>query len=111
MHSRGPPNFPNVAATLANAVAALDPVDAVGAAEVMEAVEAVEVVKAVEAMEAVEAEIATRVSTPIANLIVILQMHAESKNTPRRENTTMSAFASSAGFQATSKSIASLTNV
>jgi len=90
MHPRGPPYFPNVAATVAEAMGAVDAVDAV---------------------EAVEAEIATRVSAPIAKLTAILQMHAESGNALRREQTMMSAFASSAGFQATSKSIASPTNV
>jgi len=86
MHPRGPPYFPNVAATVA-----------VGA---VDAVEAVEVVEA-----------ATRVSAPIAKLTAILQMHAESENALRREETTMSAFASSAGFQATSKLIVSPINV
>jgi hypothetical protein len=62
-----------------------------------------------EVMEAVEA--ATRVSAPVAKLTDKLQMHAESENTLRREETTMSAVASSAGFQATSKSIVSPTNV
>jgi len=69
------------------------------------------VAEAVGAVEAIDAEIATRVSAPIAKLTAILQMHAESENALRREETTMSAFASSAGFQATSKSIASPTNV
>jgi bisphosphoglycerate-independent phosphoglycerate mutase (AlkP superfamily) len=94
MHLRGPPYFPNVAATVAVGV-----VDAVGA---------------VEAVEAVEAEIVTRVSAPIAKLTAILQMHAESGNALRREETaeeTTSAFATSAGSQVTSKSIASPTNV
>jgi len=73
--------------------------------------EAVGAVDALDVVEAVEAEIVTRVSAPIAKLTAILQMHAESGNTLRREETTMSAFASSVGFQATSKSIASHTNV
>ena len=94
MHPRGPPYFPDVAATVAEGEA-----EAVGA------------VDAVDAVEAVEAEIATRVSAPIAKLTAILQMHAESGNALRREETTMSAFASSAGSQATSKSIASPRNV
>ena len=88
MHPQGPPYFPNVAVTVA--VGAVDSVDAV---------------------DAVEAEIATSASAPIAKLTAILQMHAESGNVLRREETTISAFASSAGSQATSKSIASPTNV
>jgi len=54
----------------------------------------------------VEAEIATRVSASIAKLTAILPMHAESGNVFRRGATTMNAFASSAGSQATAKSIA-----
>jgi len=71
----------------------------------------VDAVDAVGAVEGVEAEIATRVSAPIAKLTAILQMHAESENALRREETTMSASASSAGFQATSQAIASPTYV
>jgi hypothetical protein len=100
MHLRGPPYFPNVAATVAEAEA--------------EAVGVVDAVGAVDAVEAVEAEIVTRVSAPIAKLTAILQMHAESGNALRREETaeeTTSAFATSAGSQVTSKSIASPTNV
>jgi len=67
------------------------------------AVDAVDAVDAVGAVEAVEAKIATRVSAPIAKLTVILPKHAESENALRREETTMSAFASSAGFRAMSK--------
>jgi len=100
MHPQGPPNFPNVAATVAEAQA-----EALGAVDVVDAVDVVETV------EVVEAEIAKRVSAPIAKLTAIQQMHAESGNALRREETTMSAFASSAGSQVTSKSIASPTNV
>ena len=70
--------------------------------------------KAVDAVdEAVEPETATKVSAPIAKLTAILQMHAGNANTLRREETTatISAFASSAGSQAMSKSIASPTSV
>jgi hypothetical protein len=102
MHPEGPTYVPNMAATVAEAVGAVDAVDAVDSVHAVEAVEAVEVV---------EAEIATRVSAPIAKLTATLQMHAESRNRLRREETTMSAFSSSAGSQATSKSIASPTNV
>ena len=70
-----------------------------------------EAVAAVAAVEVVEAEIATRVSAPIAKLTAILQMQEESENALRRKETMMSAFASSAGSQATSKSIASPTKV
>jgi len=65
----------------------------------------------VDMIEAVEPETATKVSAPIAKLTAILQMHAESGNALRKEETTMSAFVSSAGSQDTSKSIASPTNV
>jgi hypothetical protein len=75
-------------------------------------------VDAVDMEKAVKAEIATemgnRVSAPIAKLTAILQMHAENGNALRREEIaeeTMSAFATSTGSQATSKSIASPTNV
>jgi len=105
MHLRGPPYFPNVAATVA---------EAVGAADAVGAVDAVETLETVEAVEAVESEIFMRVSAPIAKLTAILQMHAESGNALRREETaeeTTSAFATSAGSQVTSKSIASPTNV
>jgi hypothetical protein len=95
MHPQGPPSSPNVAATVVE----------VEAEDVGDAVDAVDVV------EAVEVETATRVSAPIAKLTAILQMHAESGNLLRREETTMSAFTSSAGSQATSKSTASPTNV
>jgi len=94
MHPRKPPYFPSVAATVAEAE--------------------VEAVGAVETVEAVEAEIVTRVSAPIAKLTAIIQMHAESGKVLRREETaeeTTSAFATSAGSQVTSKSIASPTNV
>jgi len=67
------------------------------------------VAEAVGVVVAMEADIATRVSAPIEKLTAILQMHAESENALRREETTMSTFASSAGFQATAKSIASPT--
>ena len=100
MHPRGPPFSLNVAATVAEAEA-----EAVGVADVVDAVDAVDMV------EAVEPETATKVSAPIAKLTAILQMHAGSGNALRREETTMSAFASSAGSQVTSKSIASPTNV
>ena len=70
-------------------------------------------VDAVDTVETVEPETAMKVSVPIAKLTAILQMHAGSTNTLRREETTerMSEFASSAGSQATSKSIASPTRV
>jgi hypothetical protein len=103
MHSWWPPYFPNVADTVDEAEAEAK---AVGAVDAVDAVEAVDAVNAVEAVEA-----ATRVSAPIAKLTVILQMHAESENALRREETMMSAFASSVGFQATSMSIVSPTNV
>jgi len=89
--SRGTPFSPKVAATVA--VAVVDTVDAV------------------DTVEAVEPETVMIVSAPIAKLTAILQMHAESGNVLRREETTMSAFVSSAGSQATSKSIVSPTNV
>jgi hypothetical protein len=100
MHPRGPPFSLNVAATVAEAEA--------------EAVGVVDAEDAVDVVEAVEPETATKVSAPIAKLTAILQMHAGSGNAPRTEETTeetTSAFASSAGSQVMSKSIASPTNV
>ena len=91
MHPRGPPGSLKMAATVAVGVVE---------AKVMDAVD-----------EAVEPETATKVSAPIAKLTAILRMHADSEKALRREETTMSVFAASAGFQATSKSIASPTNV
>jgi len=102
MHARGPPFLLNEAATMAEAVGVVDAEDAVDA------------VDRVNTVEAVEPETATKVSAPIAKLTAILQMHAGSGNVPRREETTeeiTSAFASSAGSQAMSKSIAYPTNV
>jgi len=87
---------------------------AVGAADVVRALDAVQILETVEAVGAVEAEIVTRVSAPIAKLTAILQMHAESGDALRRQETaeeTTSAFATSAGSQVTLKSIASPTNV
>jgi hypothetical protein len=88
-------------ATVAEAVGTQDREDAVAVAEVVEVV-----------------EITTRVSAPIAKLTAIIQMHAESGNTLKREGPaeetaeeTTSTFATSAGSQATSKSIASPTNI
>jgi hypothetical protein len=88
-----------MAATIAEA-------EAIGAA-------VVDVEEAVDAVETVNLETVTKVSAPIAKLTAILQMHAESANACRREETTeiMSAFASSACSQATSKSIWSPANV
>jgi len=100
MHLWGPPYIPNVAATVA-----------VGEGDVVDALETVETV---EVVEAVEAEIVTRVSAPIGKLTAIQQMHAESGNALGRKETVeqmTSAFATSAGSQVTSKSIASSTNV
>jgi hypothetical protein len=84
-------------------------VEAVGMG-IMDVVDAVDPVNTV---EMVDPETATKVSVPITQLKAILQMDAESANVCRREETTemMSTFASSAGSQARSKSIASPTNV
>jgi hypothetical protein len=70
-------------------------------------------VDAVNTVEMVDPETVTKVSALIAKLTAILQMHAESANARRREEKTeiMTAVVSSAGSQATSKSIASPTNV
>jgi len=67
----------------------------------------------VDVVEMVDPETVMKVCAPIAKLTDILQVYAESANACRREETTemMSAFASSAGSQATSKSIVSPTNV
>ena len=82
--------------------------------DVVDAVVAEDAVDTVDTVEAVELETATKVSAPIAKLTAILQMHAGSGNTLRREETTeemTSTFASSVGSQAMSKSIASPTNI
>ena len=98
MHPRGPPFSLNVAATVAVAVV-----------DVVDAADAEDPVNTVDTVEAVEPETATKVSPPIAKFTDILQMHAGSANTLRREGATetMSVSASRAGSQATSKSIAS----
>jgi hypothetical protein len=83
----------------------------VGVVVVVVVADAEDAVDTVDTVEAEEPETATKVSTPIAKLTTILQMHAESGNALRRKETTMSAFVSSAGFQDTSKSIASPTSV
>jgi hypothetical protein len=67
MHPQGLPFSVNVAATMAKAMGVVDVVDTV---------------------ESVELETATKVSAPIAKLTVIMQMHAESGNALRREETT-----------------------
>ena len=88
--------------------------EAVGVVEVVDAADAEDAVDIVDTVEAVEPETATQVSARIAKLTAILPMHAASGHAPRREETseqTMSTFVSSAGSQATSKSIASPTNV
>jgi len=85
--------------------------EAVGMVDAEDAEDAVDTVDMV---EAVEPKTATKVSAPIAKLTHIPQMHAGSRNAPRREETTeetMSALASSAGSQAMSKLIASTTNI
>jgi len=99
MHPQGQPFSLNVAATVG-------------------VVEAEDVVDAVDMVEAVESETAMKASAPTAKLTVILQMHAGSRNAPRREETmeetteeTTSAYASSAGLQVMSKLIASPTNI
>jgi len=91
-----------MAATVAEAIGALDDLDAV---------ETVEAVEAVEAVEDRNLDIATKVSALIAKLTAILQMHSESGEALRREETTMSTSAFCVGFQETSKSITSLTKV
>jgi hypothetical protein len=90
MHPCGLRNFPNVVATVAESEA--------------EAVDAEDTVDAVEVVE-----ITMRVSALIAKLTAILQMHAESGNVLKREETaeetveeTTSAIATSAGSQAVS---------
>jgi hypothetical protein len=97
-HPRGLPFSLNVAATVAEA-------KDVGMVDV---VDAEDMVDTVDTVEAVEPETATKVSGPTAKLTAILQMHAGSGNAFRREKTMeemTSAFASSAGSQAMSKSI------
>jgi len=98
MHQRGTPFPPNVAATVAEAEA--------------QAVGVVDVVDVLDTVEVVEPDTATKVSAPTAKLTAILQMHAENANALRSVETTetISEFASSADYQATSKLIASPTN-
>ena len=87
--------------------------EAVGVVDAEHTEDAEDVEKAVDTVdteEAVELKTAMIVSAPIANLTAILQVHAGSANALRREETTMSAFVSSAGCQDTSKLIASNTN-
>jgi len=105
MHSWGPPFSHNVAATVVEA-------EAVGVG-MMDMEDTADKVDAVNKVETVDLETVIKVSAPIAKLTAILQMYAESANARRREETTemMSVFASSAGSQAMSKSIASSTNV
>jgi len=97
-------------------------VGAVDVVDVVDAVNAVDAVDAVDAEKAVKAEIATEMgnkgSAPIAKLTAIPQMQAENGNALWREDTaevtaeeTMSTFATSAGSQAKSKSIALPTNM
>jgi len=107
MHPWGPAYFASMVAAVAEAEA-----------EVLGSDDAEDTVGAVHVVELVEATITTRVSAPTAKLTAILQMHAETRNALRREQTaektaeeTTSACATSAGSQATSKSIASPTNV
>ena len=80
---------------------------------VVDSKDAEDAVDAVNMVETVDLEIVTNVSALIAKLTAILQIHAESANERRREETTeiMSASASSVGSQAMSKSIASPTNI
>ena len=98
-----------MAATVAEAEA--EAVGMVDAEDMVDVEDTVDTVDMVDKEEAVELETAMKVSAPIAKLTAILQMHAESGNVLRREQTPMSAFVSSAGSQDTSKSIASPTNV
>jgi len=84
---------------------------AVGVVDAEDFVDAEDTEDTVDTEEAVDPETATKVSAPIAKSTAILQMHAESGNALRREETPMSAFVSSAGSQEMSKSIASPTNV
>jgi len=85
--------------------------DAMG---VVDAEDADNAVHAVDTVEAVESETARKLSARIGKLTAILQMHAWSRNAPRREDTTeemTSAFVSSVGSQVMSMSIASLTHI
>jgi hypothetical protein len=102
MHPQGPPFSLNVAATVSQAVGMVDAEDAVDAEDMVDTVDT---------EEAVEPETATKVSAPRAKLTAILQMHAQSGNALRREETQMSAFVSNAGSHDVSKSIASPPNV
>jgi len=74
-------------------------------------VDAVYLLNTADIVGVVERHTATKVSAHIANLTAIVQMDAESCNALRREETTMSAFASRTGYLDTSKSIESPTNI
>jgi hypothetical protein len=62
-------------------------------------------------VEAVDLEKATNLGAPIAQLTAIRQMHEESGNTLRREETTMYTMVSSVGSQVMSNSFACLKNL
>ena len=76
-------------------------------------VDTLDAVEALNTVETVDPETATKAIVPIAKFKAILQMNAENANTGGREETIKirSAFASGACTQATSKSIASPTNI
>jgi len=71
----------------------------------------VDMLDMVDTVEAVEPKTATKLSAPIAKMTAILQMHDESGNAHRREETILSASASTARCQDTLKSGASPTHV
>jgi cytoskeletal protein RodZ len=105
MHPQGPPFSLNVVATMAESVGVVDMEDVVDVDDMEDTVDTVDT------EEAVEPETATKVSSSNAKLSAILQIHVESGNAFKREETPMSRFVSSAGSLDTSKSIASPTHV
>jgi hypothetical protein len=102
IHSQGPSFTLNAAATISEAVGMVD-VEDVG--------DAVDKVDMLDLIEAVEPETAMKVSAPITKLMDLQQMHGNSRNVPRWQQTTVSIFVCSVGLQDTSKSIESFTNV
>lgn len=99
---------PNIEATEAKA---MDVVDTENAVDSVDSVYSVDIVDVVDTVDAVELETALKACAPVATFSIILQMHAESGDVLRREETMLSTFVSSVASQDMSKSIISPTNV
>jgi len=105
MHLWRPPVLLTEAVTVAEAVGRVDILAGV------DKVDTVDTMDMVDMEEAADTETVMKVGAPIAKMTAILQMHAESSNALRREETTMRAFVSSVRSQDMSMSIPSPTNV